>query len=144
MLSATHLLLARWLALASGLVQPGATVTCRGPDAGETRTWEFTRTEARWQLRHWRDGRTQEAVRLLLPASTNATLAPQLTLAGRTSNGGIDVALRGVATAAVLDVYVNYELEVNVDASLTPRIDELNTNGPTGVRCEITGAGDVR
>ena len=32
---------------------------------------------------------------------------------------------------------MSYELEVNVDTSLTPAIDDLNTDGPIGVRCEI-------
>jgi len=144
MLSVAHLPLVLWLALAPGHAQAPTALTCRGLDSGATRIWEFSRAKGRWQLAHWREGRPQDAVRLLLPRATEAVLTPPLTLAGRTSNGGIDVALRGPASAAVLDVYVSYELEVNVDASLTPRIDELNTNGPTGVRCEITGAGDVR
>ena len=38
---------------------------------------------------------------------------------------------------ARLDIYVSYELEVNVDTSLTPAIDELNTEGPIGVRCQV-------
>ena len=43
----------------------------------------------------------------------------------------------GTPAQARLDIYVSYELEVNVDASLTPAIDDLNTDGPIGVRCEI-------
>ena len=73
-----------------------------------------------------------------------ATRAPSVQLTGeavsvkaRTSNGGIDVDLTGTPAQARLDIYVSYELEVNVDASLTPAIDDLNTDGPIGVRCEI-------
>ena len=58
-------------------------------------------------------------------------------LKARTSNGGIDVALSGTPAQARLDIYVSYELEVNVDTSLTPAIDDLNTDGPIGVRCEV-------
>ena len=41
--------------------------------------------------------------------------------------------LGGSPQAATLDAYVSYELEVNVDASLTPAIDEIDTDGPVVV-----------
>ena len=45
--------------------------------------------------------------------------------------------MSGRPADARLDIYVSYELEVNVDTSLTPAIDELNTEGPIGVRCQV-------
>ena len=78
-------------------------------------------------------------MRLSLPA--NATRAARRgrrsTITARTSNGGIDVALGGTPAQARLDIYVSYELEVNVDTSLTPAIDDLNTEGRVGVICDV-------
>ena len=83
----------------------------------------------------------KESRRVALPASGSIHLSSEaVRVKARTSNGGIDVNLSGSPAEARLDIYVSYELEVNVDASLTPAIDELNTDGPIGVRCDVTGA----
>ena len=66
---------------------------------------------------------------LPLPGAAPAVMAQHVRLAYRSANGGVMVTLDSSGDAAVLDVYVNYELEVNVDASLTPEIDRLNTHG---------------
>jgi hypothetical protein len=82
----------------------------------------------------------KDATTVALPATASVQLTPAtVSVKARTSNGGIDVALAGPPNEARLDMYVNYELEVNVDTSLTPAIDDLNTEGPIGVRCEVTG-----
>ena len=62
----------------------------------------------------------------------------QVHVTGRTSSGGIDFTVRGPTKKATWDSYVSHELEVNVDALLTPAIDELNTEGPLGIRCDVT------
>ena len=108
------------------------TLDRRGPGDSRTRgTWQVstlartaTRLHARGvPSRRYRavDGRTCFSIK------------------ARSSNGGIDVGLAGAPTQARLDVYVSYELEVNVDTSLTPAIDDLNTDGAIGVRCDVTG-----
>ena len=82
----------------------------------------------------------KDSTRVALPASASVQLTGEtVSVRARTSNGGIDVNLTGTPAQARLDIYVSYELEVNVDASLTPAIDDLNTDGPIGVRCEVTG-----
>ena len=136
------LLLATTAAAAPALAvgAPGA-MTCRTVAADPQRTWRFVPVGARWQVTHWTGAQERDAVSLALPASTEVRLSPQaVSVAARTSNGGIALALSGTPEQATLDVYVSYELEVNVDTSLTPRIDELNTEGPTGVRCEVRAA----
>ena len=80
----------------------------------------------------------KESARVALPASASVQLTGEaLSVRARTSNGGIDVNLTGTPAQARLDIYVSYELEVNVDAALTPAIDDLNTDGPLAVRCEV-------
>ena len=91
-----------------------------------------------WELTHWRGAAMKDSTRVALPASASVQLtAEALSVKARTSNGGIDVTLTGTPAQGRLDIYVSYELEVNVDTSLTPAIDDLNTDGPIGVRCEI-------
>lgn len=122
-------------------VQPAAaTATCRSVGLDPARTWRLERKGVGWRIAHWRGGQDGAgAVSVALPASSEVRLSTQaIAVRGKTSNGGIDVTLTGTPAAATLDVYVSYELEVNVDAALTPAIDELNTDGPIGVRCEIT------
>lgn len=132
MLSALLVLSGAWQASAP------TSATCRSVGLDPARTWQFTSTDGRWQVAHWPGEATREAVRLALPPRTEVRLTrDEVVVRGRTSNGGIDVRLEGPAQKATLDVYVSYELEVNVDTSLTPRIDELNTEGPVAVRCEF-------
>lgn len=112
--------------------------TCRSVGLDPVRTWRIERTGARWQVAHWRGEVLTGVARVSLPASADVRLsATGLHVRAKTSNGGIDVTLDGTPASATLDVYVSYELEVNVDASLTPKIDELNTDGPLAVRCEL-------
>lgn len=116
----------------------GAVATCRSVGVDPVRTWQFEKPGPRWQVSHWRGDEAKDIVRVLLPAAAEVRLSPTLVhVRGKTSNGGIDVTLEGPPESARLDVYVSYELEVNVDATLTPRIDDLNTEGPLGVRCVV-------
>jgi len=105
------------------------------------RTWQFAKPGPVWQVMHWRGANQKDVVRLSLPANAVVRLSRAVVdVTARTSNGGIDVRLSGPPAQARLDIYVSYELEVNVDSSLTPAIDDLNTDGPVGVRCDVDGA----
>jgi hypothetical protein len=118
-----------------------ASATCTSVGLDTARTWRFDTRGDRWQVTHWRGTLEKDAVRLTMPANARARWSRQaVAFTARTSNGGIDVSLTGSPASARLDIYVSYELEVNVDSSLTPAIDDLNTEGPIGVRCEIRGA----
>ena len=55
----------------------------------------------------------------------------------RSPNGGIIVSLDVAPARSTLDVFVSYELEINVDASLAPEVDRLNTDGPVTARCSL-------
>ena len=122
-----------------GLWQGDAPVaTCRSVGADPARTWRFEKPGARWQVSHWRGDEPTDVARVLLPASAEVAFTTDAVhVRGKTSNGGIDVTLEGTPQAARLDIYVSYELEVNVDTSLTPKIDDLNTEGLVAVRCEF-------
>jgi hypothetical protein len=124
------------IALALQAAPPAA--TCRSVGLDPPRTWHFDKPGAAWQVTHWRGATRQGEVRLVLPLNAMVDLSKdRVTITARTSNGGIDVALAGTPERAQLDIYVSYELEVNVDASLTPAIDAINTEGRLGVTCEI-------
>lgn len=122
-------------------VQPAApaatgdeTIVCRAIALEPVRTWTFASRGGIWRVTHELAGRTRRAS-LVLPRADVTLTAERVDLRARTANGGIDVALGGPWARATLDAYVSYELEVNVDASLTPDIDEIATDAPTGVRC---------
>ena len=121
-------------------LQSAPLATCQSVGLDPVRTWQFDRPDSTWRISHWRGASNSNPTRLLLPGNAAVRLSSDsVSVKARTSNGGIDVALSGTPAQARLDVYVSYELEVNVDASLTPAIDELNTEGPIGVRCDVTG-----
>ena len=120
------------------IMQSTPQATCRSVGLDPVRTWQFDRLGSTWRVTHWRGTANEGATRLSLPANAAVRLSNEVvSIKARTSNGGIDVALSGTPAQARLDIYVSYELEVNVDTSLTPAIDELNTEGPIGVRCEV-------
>ncbi len=120
-------------------LQPITQVTCRSIGLDPTRTWRFETQGDTWRVLHWRGTDATRAVSVSLPGNATVQFTKDnVRVAARSSNGGIDVALTGPPTLARLDIYVSYELEVNVDASLTPAIDDLNTDSPMGVRCEAS------
>ena len=131
-----------WTAiLVIAVLQAPPRATCTSVGLDPARTWQFRRTGEAWEVAHWTGTNAMRATRVALPPSAIVQVnGKAVRVRARTSNGGIDVTLTGSPANARLDVYVSYELEVNVDASLTPAIDELNTDGPIGVRCEVTGA----
>ncbi len=95
-----------------------------------------------WQVTHWRGATQKDAVRLVAPGQrrTCACRATRSTSRHGPATAASTSALSGAPAQARLDIYVSYELEVNVDTSLTPAIDDLNTDGPIGVRCDVDGA----
>lgn len=113
-------------------------VVCTSIGLDPARRWTFEPTDDTWRVTHTL-GETARTVTLVLPRATATFTDEAITLRSRTANGGIDVTLNGTWTHATLDAYINYELEVNVDASLTPEIDDIATEAPTGVRCGRVG-----
>jgi hypothetical protein len=63
----------------------------------------------------------------------------QVLLSYQTANGGKLVDLRVNQKSVYLDVYISYELEVNVEVDLSPDVDLLNTEGPlTNLECNVS------
>ena len=77
-------------------------------------------------------------VTLPLPDARPELGPTQVTLSYETLNGGRHVEWRVTPSGASLDVHVNFELEVNIEADLDPRVELMNTDGPlTRLTCEI-------
>jgi hypothetical protein len=51
-------------------------------------------------------------------------------VAAASRNGGVAISMDSGGEQPILDVFVNFELEVNVWRDLSPGVDEMNTNGP--------------
>lgn len=110
-------------------------VRCRVPEGSDPRVFELQRAgeeaEARWSL-VMRGGEAGEhAVVLPLPYARPTVTDRRVSLDFRTLNGGRSVKLIVEPDGrATLDVYTNFELEVNVEADLDPRVELMNTEGP--------------
>lgn len=111
------------------------TIVCRSIALDPVRIWTFSSRAGTWRVAHHVDGQARRAS-LVLPRAVVTLTADAVSVRARTANGGIDLTLLGPWARATLDAYISYELEVNVDASLTPDIDEIATESPTGVACE--------
>ena len=76
---------------------------------------------------------------LPLPRAAPEIAADHVSLTYKTANGGRQVTLTAAPGQSALDVYVDFGLEVNVDANLDPRVDDMNTHGSLAVNCTIDG-----
>jgi hypothetical protein len=75
---------------------------------------------------------------LPLPDARPEITATTVTLSYETLNGGRHVEWSVTPSGATLDVHANFELEVNIEADLDPRVEMMNTEGPiTRLACEI-------
>ena len=75
---------------------------------------------------------------LALPDAKPVVGERQLSLEYRTLNGGRDVKWKVDAAGASLDIYANFELEVNIEADLDPRVELMNTDGAiTNLSCTL-------
>jgi hypothetical protein len=71
-------------------------------------------------------------------AQVDETPAGAVGLTSRSLNGGVAIEIRPEASAYRLDVFVNFELEVNVWRDLSPDVEHMNTGGARGdARCQI-------
>jgi hypothetical protein len=115
-----------------------ASVTCRVANDPDQRVYRLVRTEGRWELlvrsretgEHW--------IRLALPNAQPAFRPDSVRLNYRNANGGRQLDLAVTNTTSLLDVWVDYGLEVNVEPDLDPKVDLMNTHGPlAGTSCTI-------
>ena len=80
----------------------------------------------------------KEIIRACNEVGTPVITATEMTLSYETLNGGRDVEWRVTPSGATLDVHANFELEVNIEADLDPRVELMNTEGTLSrLMCEI-------
>ena len=78
------------------------------------------------------------AIELPLPEAIVDRTGGGFSIASRSANGGLAVTVRAFGADSLVDVFVNYELEVNVWRDLTPDVEHMNTDGPLAqARCRI-------
>ncbi len=115
-----------------------ASVTCRVTHDVHEREFRLIRSSGVWQLEMRGKATGGQWVVLPLPDAAPVFQNGTASLSYRSAYGGRTVTLQVSPAASSLDVYANYELEVNVNPDLNPRIDLLNTNGPlTDLTCRI-------
>jgi hypothetical protein len=119
------------------LLQPQAAETvvvrCVLPGDPGARAFELRREgdgeSAAWTLVMSGGEAGSSPVRLPLPGAAPEIGPDRVTLDYQTQNGGRDVEWRVGPGGATLDVHANFELEVNIEPDLDPRVELMNTNG---------------
>lgn len=136
-----------WLSAASLLVAAAAArgapiplVECRVPDDPDRRVFRVVDRGGdltpRWVLTLAGRQLGSRVVELPLHDATVERSANGLSIASRSANGGLAVTVRATGDESGLDVFVNFELEVNVWRDLSPDVEQMNTDGPLAhVRC---------
>jgi len=117
-------------------------VGCSVTGDAEHRTYELRRLVAdgapSWVLVMHSPAAGKSPILLPLPDAKPTIANGNLTLSYSTLNGGRAVEWRVAPAAASLDVHANFELEVNVEADLDPRVELMNTNGVlTNLTCAV-------
>jgi hypothetical protein len=128
-----------WLSLQMPAGAAVPNVTCLGRGSAEGREFVLERMGATgpWRLRY-RDREHQRWITLTLPGATPVLASGTARLQFRNANGGRQVEVDVVAGKARLDIYVDYGLDVNIDADLDPEVDRMNTDGPlTSLECQV-------
>lgn len=121
-------------------------VGCTVVDDPDARVYELRREPVsdggEWMLLMRSRKAGSSSVILPLPDARPETSAARVTLSYQTSNGGRHVEWSVTPSGATLDVHANFELEVNIEPDLDPRVELMNTDGPiTTLACKIGPAG---
>ncbi len=124
-----------------GQVATHTVVTCRGLRAPELREWSLVAEgppdARRWSLVYRGASLEHQPVALPLPGAAPVVDPDRVSLDYHSANGGRSVRLSASSEGpSSLDAYVNFELEVNVERDLDRGVEQMNTNGPSPVRCE--------
>lgn len=69
-------------------------------------------------------------IELPLPDAVIEQTPDHVSVSSRSANGGLTVTVRAATGESLLDVFVNFELEVNVWRDLSPDVESMNTDGP--------------
>lgn len=129
------------IAIDAGQVAAPATVTCRAPEDPARREWSLVSAgppdAPRWVLVYRSATLDRPSVSLPLPGAAPVVDEDGVRLDYQTANGGRAVTLSATDGPSSLDVFVNYELEVNVERDLDRGVDLMNTRGALAVECDI-------
>lgn len=96
-----------------------------------------TRRDPQWWLTLRSESLGDRIVELPLPDARVDRGTDRLRLTSASRNGGLAVELAAEAEYSRLDVFVNFELEVNVWRDLSPEVEQMNTGSAAGVRCRV-------
>jgi hypothetical protein len=123
------------------LLRTTLAVGCTVVDDADRRIYELRRERApagAWMLMmHSREAGSSPVI-LPLPDATPEISDTRVTLSYETLNGGRHIEWRVTPSGASLDVHANFELEVNIEPDLDPRVELMNTGGEiTNLTCEI-------
>jgi hypothetical protein len=126
-------------------IQPGhdfpvVVVSCTLPDDADRREWRAEQRDAAGSLvlTLRTNGSTTSSATLPLPAPELLRADGRLLLSAASANGGASVTIQVSPSGALLDVFVNHELEVNVHRDLSPEVERMNTQGPRrDARCSV-------
>jgi Lipid A 3-O-deacylase (PagL) len=119
---------------------PAVVTTCRVAADPAGREWSLAREgpseSPNWVLLFRRGTAASTPVRLPLPSAAPTVSAASVDLEFHSANGGRSVTLSaGASGPSRLDVFVNFELAVNVERDLDRAVDAMNTEGPITVTC---------
>ena len=127
---------------------PVAVVECTLPGDTAGRVYRIldagSGREPRWSLRLTAQSLGQRHVDLPLPDARVERRGSVLSLSSTSANGGLTVHIEArEGSASMVDVFVNFELEVNVWRDLSPEVEQMNTDGPQpGAACRGLSARD--
>jgi hypothetical protein len=134
------------VALLASLMQPlpRPVLECVLPDDPSPRTYQVldygAAREPRFALRLTGGSLGAERVDLPLANARVERGERRLTISSVSGNGGASVQIAAVdgSGASTIDVFVNYELEVNVWRDLSPDVAHMNTQGPqANAQCRV-------
>lgn len=116
------------------IAPPLTVVECTIPDDAAARVFRLVDTgpsrEPRWRLTLRSRALRERVVELPLPQARVQRRGGHLELSSVSNNGGLAVEISTNPHRPILDVFVNFELEVNVWRDLSPDVDQMNTQGP--------------
>jgi hypothetical protein len=123
---------------------PAVVLTCTLPGDDAAREWRVEQRDGRGTLvlmLRSTSGRVPSST-LPLPDAELLRAEGRVLLAAESANGGASVTIQVTPSGALLDVFVNHELEVNVHRDLTPAVEHMNTHGPRrDARCTVAAGG---
>lgn len=131
------------LSLFTAPPEPVTVIRCDVKGDPHARTYELQRhgdaNAPRWALAMRSREAGSSAVMLPLPDARPSIGGTRASLEYRTLNGGREVRWTVEPAGATLDVHANFELEVNVEADLDPRVELMNTGGAlSNLACTLT------